>query len=232
MLKDRISYLRSAINRPIPAAIIGVASFVGICETLSDHLIPPEVFKFPKLWEVVKYISNTMPDITPIGWLAFLILLLALITFEYSYHIGANKKITPSKPVNSTTPLAKKDKANINVEAIRKYATPSDAKDIDLKKSTNSDLGKLIEATGRDVLKFRRGVSYNTSHADMVSDFQKKLGGYILWTYEEAMARGHKDTNLQAYFNSPHSAISSRDDVEWIGNAMIKLGSAIALVAD
>src|SRR3989344_3883221 len=209
MFKPRLAYLRAAINRPLPAFLIVLVSILGFFDTLSDHLIPPSVFKFPKLWEIARDITNALPDMPPWGWLAVLSVMLALITFEYSFRasnrigldiVGRSSPVPVSIPIPDAPVSLRLTPARRSARDARHYAPPEDAKDLDITTMTNKELGRLLESIGRSAAKFRRSIPYNETEENIVSQFHKKIGHSILWVYEEARKRDVTDSTIESYY--------------------------------
>ena len=82
----------------------------------------------------------------------------------------------------------------------KRYAQPSDTKDIDIQKTTNKSLGSLLVSLANEARKIIDD-NQQTSTARMIADFNRKTAAHFLWAYEEARNRGHRDGDLDRYFD-------------------------------
>jgi hypothetical protein len=70
--------------------LLVVWAVIGIYDTFVSQFIPPEFGqRFPKAWEIVRGISNYIPEISILGWMVILLVLLLGITVEYALSKGS-----------------------------------------------------------------------------------------------------------------------------------------------
>jgi hypothetical protein len=111
-----------------------------------------------------------------------------------------------------------------------RYAPPADTSGLDIQAVTYKELGALMEAIGKDILKFQKGIPYNATDEQVISQFHKKVAPHVLWAYEEARRRGHRDNTLDHFHSDPGALRVS--NIEWIGKDLIKLGARLTLYID
>jgi hypothetical protein len=170
------------------------------------------------------------PELDTIWTVAFLALAVLSIV---AYFIPSREPIFRRKPKPQSAPLgalSPETREALGIDKPSRYAHPPDAKEIDIRTATYKELGELCESTGHDVRKFERSVPYNASPETIISQFHKKVAPLILWVYEEARRRGHRDNTLEHFYSDP-SAVNPQS-IQWLGKSLITLGSRLTLYID
>lgn len=109
-----------------------------------------------------------------------------------------------------------------------RYAAPSDAKDIDLGSQTNRALGELLVALANEIDELIEDSDYDAPESEMVALFNKHTAPRFLWAYHEVRNRGHRDADLDRYFENP----ATLKNVRHLAQQLKVVGSRLHLYAD
>ncbi len=224
--------------------------FIWIGTSILAWLTPPFLKQFFEInmdeiaSEIVSSFLGTARTVSLVQVQAWMFIAISVILFLYwlwPYRNMAIKlpviKKTPASQVPTSAAPGTTWKVPSRSQEVpqpqkRLYPPPDDAKNIVITTLSNKELGKLIEICGEDTLKFERRLPYNVQSGSAVSQFLKVMAPRILWAYEECKFRDHKgEQHLEALFANPNY-LRSRDDIKWLGQALIPYGASVALRAD
>jgi hypothetical protein len=88
-----------------------------------------------------------------------------------------------------------------------KYALPKDAEKIDIKQATNKQLGALCSALSSEIGEMLLR-TMRSQPLSQIPYFHNTFATRFFWLYGEARRRGHRDSDLERYYERPESLMN------------------------
>jgi hypothetical protein len=88
-----------------------------------------------------------------------------------------------------------------------KYALPKEAEKIDIKQATNKQLGALCSALSTEIGEMLLR-TMRSQPLSQIPYFQNTFATRFFWLYGEARRRGHRDSDLERYYQRPESLLN------------------------
>jgi hypothetical protein len=231
----RAALLLNVVNRPIPRLLFLLWALVGMYDLLLSQFIPPDLAQdAPRVWQILAKAEPFLPGWPFWAWLLILAGLFAATCFEYVVHTvrqSSPQSLPITETRNEPKPVQKLESGREVRQALTlerpKYALPEEAKRIDIATVTNKELGELFNdlsvAMGKMLLRTMRDDSSVQAAA-----FNKDFAPAFFWLYGEARRRGHRDSDLERYYERPESI----KNVSYLHQQFKTLGSRLHLYYD
>ena len=132
-------------------------------------------------------------------WLLILGGLFTGMSFEYAFHtVGKRHHKPPPKPAAvSTHKHGEKPK----------YAPPKEAAEMDVRKLTNKQLGRLMGALSDDIGEMLL-TTMRATGSPQIEIFHRSFAKRFYWLYEEARRRGYRDADLDRYYDRAENLLN------------------------